>query len=66
MSCAQYHRQIFDLFKRLHPRDRYPGTGIGLAICQRVVERHGGRIWVESQAGQGAIFRFTLPKSRES
>ena len=62
---AQYHRQIFDLFKRLHPRDRYPGTGIGLAICQRVVERHAGRIWVESQAGQGSTFRFTLPKSRD-
>jgi signal transduction histidine kinase len=60
----QYHRQIFDLFKRLHPRDRYPGSGIGLAICQRVVERHGGRIWVESQAGKGSTFWFSLPKRR--
>jgi light-regulated signal transduction histidine kinase (bacteriophytochrome) len=58
----QYHRQIFDLFKRLHPRDRFPGTGIGLAICQRVVERHGGKIWVESAAGKGSTFWFSLPK----
>jgi len=58
----QYHSQIFDLFKRLHPRDRFPGTGIGLAVCQRVVERHGGRIWVESQAGKGSTFWFSLPK----
>ena len=58
----QYHRQIFELFKRLHGRDRYTGSGIGLAVCQRVVERHGGEIWVESRPGQGATFRFTLPK----
>jgi histidine kinase len=55
------HERIFQAFKRLHDM-RTPGTGIGLAICQRVVERYGGRIWVESEAGHGAIFRFTLPK----
>lgn len=59
----QYHRQIFELFKRLHARDRYTGTGIGLAVCQRVIERHGGEIWVESVPGQGASFHFTLPKN---
>ena len=48
------------MFRRLHSR-KIPGTGVGLAICQRVVERYGGRIWVESHAGQGAAFLFTLP-----
>ena len=56
----EYHKQIFEVFRRLHGR-KIPGTGVGLAICQRVVERYGGRIWVESQAGQGAAFLFTLP-----
>lgn len=58
----QYFDRIFLIFKRLHSRADYPGDGIGLALCQRVVERHGGRIWVESETGQGAIFRFSLPK----
>ncbi len=56
----EYHQQIFEVFRRLHSR-KIPGTGVGLAICQRVVERYGGRIWVESRAGQGAAFLFTLP-----
>jgi signal transduction histidine kinase len=56
----QYHERIFGIFKRLHGRE-LPGTGMGLAICKRIVERHSGRIWVDSEAGNGATFRFTLP-----
>jgi light-regulated signal transduction histidine kinase (bacteriophytochrome) len=58
--ATEYHQQVFEIFRRLHSRDKYPGTGIGLAVCKKIVQRHGGRIWVESQPGGGTVFKFTL------
>ena len=63
--APEYKETVFGLFKRLHTSAEYSGTGIGLAICQRIVDRYRGRIWVESEPGRGSTFRFTIPDSRD-
>lgn len=61
----KYYDKVFLIFQRLHPRDRYPGTGLGLAVCKKIVERRGGRIWLKSKPGEGSTFYFSVPDGEE-
>jgi light-regulated signal transduction histidine kinase (bacteriophytochrome) len=62
----EYAERIFVIFQRLHPKDAYPGTGIGLAMARKIIEYHGGRIWLDTDVPSGTTFRFTLPKVAEA
>ena len=61
---TKHQEQIFDVFKRLHTNDEYPGTGIGLSIVKKIIEGHGGRIWVKSELGKGSTFYFTISDTK--